>query len=78
MGVGSHNGQFFNFSKMNIQTKYNNGNIVKIIPLDNIEGRIIGIFFGLSNIVEYNVKYYDRAESKTVYFFEDELKITYD
>lgn len=45
---------------------------VKIIPLA-VCGRIISIWITSKNI-KYEVRYFDKAEAREVYFFPDELE----
>jgi hypothetical protein len=52
--------------KFNLQQK------VKIIPL-SCKGIITGIWIGETG-VKYYVRYFDKAEVKEVYFYEDELE----
>jgi len=46
---------------------------VHIIQLDR-PGRVIGIWIG-RGAIEYQVRYFDNCEARTVYFFEDELRM---
>lgn len=39
----------------------------------NVKGRVIALYVTQEG-VEYKVRYFDNAEGKTHYFFEDELK----
>lgn len=45
---------------------------VKIIPL-NIIGVVVSLWIGNSGI-QYEVRYFDNAEARTVYFYSDELE----
>jgi hypothetical protein len=56
---------------MRIDTKFDINKSVKIIPLENLVGRIISIFY--LNQIEYRVRYFHNGELKEVYFLEDEL-----
>ena len=58
---------------MIIKTKFGLEQKVKIIELECL-GIIIGIFYG-RNGVEYNIRYFYNGEAKTVYFYENELKV---
>ncbi len=58
---------------MKLETQFNRGQEVKIVPL-NRNGRIVAIWFG-DNGLQYNVRYFDNAEAKTVYFYENELAV---
>lgn len=48
------------------------GKKVKIIPLDRI-GKIISIWIRQSD-TQYEIRYFDNAEAKVTYFYEDELE----
>lgn len=39
-----------------------------------IQGRVIGLYF-CEDGKQYRVRYFDRAEARTVYFFEDEIGV---
>lgn len=58
---------------MKIETKYDLKNIVEITELKR-PGVIKSIWLTDQGI-EYQVRYFDSGEARTVYFFEDELKI---
>ena len=46
---------------------------VKIIPLDRI-GKIVSMWIRQSD-VQYEVRYFDNAETKSIYFYADELEV---
>jgi hypothetical protein len=46
---------------------------VHVIPLERT-GTVIGVYIGVQH-TEYQVRYFDNAEAKTVYFYESELQI---
>ena len=47
---------------------------IKIVPLNYLKGRIIGIYYSHYGI-KYYVSYYIDFERKENYFFPDEIKI---
>ena len=55
-----------------VEVKYNIDDSVEIIPLVRI-GRVITIWITRTGI-QYEVRYFDNAEVKSVCFFESELK----
>ena len=57
---------------MKIETKYEILQKVKIVPLDNMSGRIIGFYY-LNGVMTYWTRYFVNAEEKREYFYEDEL-----
>lgn len=57
---------------MTITTVFELNEIVKIVPLDMCEGRIVN--FWISNRIEYKVRYFHGGELKEVYFLESELE----
>ena len=56
-----------------IEIKYEIGSKVRIIELEVI-GIVKSIWITQQGI-EYQVRYFDKAEANTIYFYEDELKI---
>ena len=56
----------------NVKIEFNLDAKVKIIPIE-CEGRIISIWITVHGI-KYEVRYFDKAEAKSVYFYSDELK----
>ena len=46
---------------------------IKIIPLEDWDGVIIGIWIAEKGI-SYQVRYFNSGEAKEVYFYPDELK----
>lgn len=57
---------------MKINTKFNIKDKVKITELKR-EGKITSIYISETGI-QYNVRFFEGADVKTVYFYEDELK----
>jgi len=57
---------------MKYNFEFNLSDKVKIIPLE-CEGRIISVWITECGI-KYEVRYFDKAEAQTVYFYADELK----
>lgn len=55
-----------------MELRFNFKDKVKIIPLATL-GRVIAIWMGERG-VQYQVRYFDNAEAKTVYFYDDELE----
>ena len=54
--------------------KFSYGQHVKIIPLENVEARIIDLhFLGYQSDIEYDVRYFDNGKEHKVRVFEDEL-----
>lgn len=45
---------------------------VKIIPLDNWPGVVVGIWIAQKG-TQYQVRYFANSKAEEVYFFEDEL-----
>lgn len=56
--------------KFNLQDK------VRIIELERV-GRVVSIWI-TERGAQYQVRYFDSAEAKTVYFYEDELILVED
>jgi hypothetical protein len=57
---------------MKLDCKHSIGDLVKIKPLDNMDGRIISIWidgFG----TQYQVRYFNQGKGEKEYFFESEL-----
>jgi arginyl-tRNA--protein-N-Asp/Glu arginylyltransferase len=52
---------------------FNLHQIVKIKQLE-LHGRILGIYIEDNNTVTYKVRYFDHAEARSEFFYEDELK----
>ena len=59
---------------MKIETKFEIHQKVKIIPLDNMEGRIIGFYY-YNGSLTYWIRYFVNSEEKREYFYEDELVV---
>ena len=57
---------------MNIETKYELKQKVKILPLGDKIGSIDGIYFGFGGI-KYYVSYYVDYDEKVNYFYEEDL-----
>ena len=57
---------------MTIDLKHDIGDKVEIIPLE-CQGIVKSISITRRNI-QYEVRYFDKAEAKSVYFYEEELK----
>ena len=60
---------------MKTEIKFEIEQRVEIIELKR-KGRVLAIFITKKGI-EYQIRYFDNAEVKTIYFFEDELKEVY-
>jgi hypothetical protein len=43
-----------------------------VIPLDQT-GRVTGVWI-TKNVIQYEVRYFHNGDSKSVYFYEDELR----
>lgn len=59
---------------MVIKTKYNINDKIYIKDL-KIWGRILCVFVGKSDRIEYNVRFFNGFDPKEVYFLEDELSL---
>jgi hypothetical protein len=47
---------------------------VKLIPLENVEARVVDLhFFGSMSAVEYDVRYFQDGKEVKVRVFEDEI-----
>ncbi len=57
---------------MNIKFKFKLHDRIVIHEL-NVQGRVIGLYF-CEDGKQYRVRYFDRAEARILYFFEDEIK----
>lgn len=54
--------------------KFGYGEHVKLIPLENVEARIIDLhILGSASAVEYDVRYFQDGKECRVRMFEDEL-----
>lgn len=58
---------------MTLDIRYDIHTRVKIKELDNLAGRVIGVFYGGKLGPEYKVRHFINGEYKEVYFLEDEL-----
>ena len=58
---------------MKIETKFDIHDRVRIAELERT-GRVISLWI-IPKGIEYQVRYFDNGEARTVYFFEDELEI---
>jgi hypothetical protein len=58
--------------KPEYQIDFHIGNKVKIIPLGR-DGKVISIWITAKGIT-YEVRYFDNAEAKNIYFYSDELE----
>lgn len=57
---------------MNIETKYELKQKVKILPLDGKIGTIDGIYIGFGGI-KYYISYYVDYDEKENYFYEEDV-----
>jgi hypothetical protein len=57
-----------------IEAKFKPKQYVKIRPLDNLKGRIIGIYFDGADVT-YKVEYYADSVQNQIFLFEDEISI---
>ena len=57
---------------MAIDFKFNIHDKVQILPLQ-VVGRVIALYL-CEDGKQYRVRYFDHAEARTEYFFEEELK----
>jgi hypothetical protein len=54
--------------------KFGYGERVKIIPLEDVEARVIDLhILGSTSVVEYEVRYFQSGKVERVRVFEDEL-----
>jgi hypothetical protein len=60
---------------MEINTKFNIFDYVKILALENLPGRIMSIKIDWGNKLVYEVEYYANSESKIIWLLEDEIEI---
>ena len=59
-----------------IQDMINNiGKNVKILELDGMKGKIVGIYIDDNTQAEYNVKYYHNCDKKNCYFNKNEIEL---
>ena len=54
--------------------KYQYGEHVKIVPLENVEARIVDLMIlGSTSAIEYEVRYFNNGKVEKIRVFEDEL-----
>lgn len=47
---------------------------VKILPLDELKGQVTSIWIGITEDIQYKVRYFVNSEAKEIYFYEWELR----
>ena len=57
---------------MTCEIKYPLGSLVKILPLEEVSGRVIQIHWDWMGTT-YKVRYFHRGDEKVTFAFEDEL-----
>jgi len=57
---------------MTIETKFEMFETVKIKPLENHKGKIVGILYDI--VLKYEVRCFSNSEIKSFYVMEDELE----
>jgi len=56
---------------MMLELKFSIGDRVQIAEVER-PGRVLGVWLTKTGM-QYEVRYFDKAEAKSVYFYEDEL-----
>jgi len=58
---------------MTIITKFELFEPVKIKPLEDLKGKVVGVWISSKDIIEYKVAYFFNGDRKEAYLTDDEL-----